>query len=161
MLANKFIDIMDTQKTKYTAITAAIVLCSIIALFTSNFILATIPIGILGIIAIIKDYRILYYGFWAVLPFSVEVYLSSFGTDLPTEPMMLGLTGIAFLVFITNMSTVSLKYMQHPISILIILHLVWMFFTCFFSQSPVISYKFFLAKLWYVIPFFFLSCLFI
>ncbi|MFT6334594.1 MAG: O-antigen ligase [Halioglobus sp.] len=157
MLANKFIDKMDTQKTMYTAITVAIVLCSVIALYSSNFVLAAIPVGILGVFATIKDYRILYYGFWAVLPFSVEVYLGSFGTDLPTEPIMLGLTGIAILVFITKMSSVSLRHLQHPISILIILHLGWMFFTCLFSRSPVISYKFFLAKLWYVIPFFFLS----
>ena len=157
MLASKLIDKMDNQKTILTAFSAAIVLFSIIAIFTENFLLAAIPVGILGIIAIIKDYRILYYGFWAVLPFSIEIYLGSFGTDLPTEPIMLGLTGISFLVFISNLGSVSLKHLYHPISILVILHLVWMLFTCFFSQSPIISYKFFLAKMWYVIPFYFLS----
>lgn len=157
MLANKLTDKIDIQKTILTAYTAVVVLFSFLALYTENFVLAAVPIGILGIIAIIKDYRVLYYGFWAVLPFSIEIYLGSFGTDLPTEPMMLGLTGIAFIVFITNLSSVSLKHLYHPISILVILHLVWMLFTCFFSQSPVVSYKFFLAKLWYIIPFFFLS----
>ena len=157
MLANKLTDKMDIQKTIFTAFTAAVVLFSILGLFTQNFLLAAVPIGILGIIAIIKDYRLLYYGFWAVLPFSIEIYLGSFGTDLPTEPIMLGLTGIAFIVFISNMSSVSLKHLYHPISLLVILHLVWMFFTCLYSQSPLISYKFFLAKLWYIIPFFFLS----
>ena len=157
MLANKLTEKINTSKTILAAFTAVIILFSFLALYTQNFVLAALPIGILALIAILKDYRVLYYGFWAMLPFSVEIYLGSFGTDLPTEPMMLGLTGIAFIVFITNVGTISVKHLYHPISILVILHLVWMLFTCLFSQSPVVSYKFFLAKLWYVIPFFFFS----
>ena len=157
MLANKLNDRLDIQKTIFKVLAAFIILFSFIALYQNNFVLAAAPIGILALLAVIKDYRILYYGFWAVLPFSVEFYFGSFGTDLPTEPIMLGLTGIAFIVLISKVGTISLNHLRHPISILIILHLVWLLFTCFFSQSPVISYKYLLAKVWYIIPFYFFS----
>jgi len=148
---------MDAQKTIFAVYGVCIVLFSTMALYANNYVLAAVPVGILGAIAVIKDYRILYYAFWVALPFSVEVYLGSFGTDLPTEPIMLMLTAIATLVFINKLGSVSLRHLYHPISILIILHLVWILFTSMFSQSPVVSYKFFLAKIWYVIPFFFFS----
>jgi len=157
MLANNSIESFSSKKTIFIVFGALIVLCASIALLKENYFLAAVPIGLYALIAIIKDYRLLYYGFWVTLPFSVEIYLGSFGTDLPTEPIMLGLTGIAFILLITKLGNVSLKYLYHPISLLIVLHLVWMLFTCLYSQSPIISYKFFLAKLWYVIPFFFLS----
>lgn len=157
MLVNNSIEKSSSQKATFNVLAALIIVFSSIALFKENYLFAAVPVGLFTIIAIIKDYRLLYYSFWLVLPFSIEFYLGSFGTDLPTEPIMLGLTGVSIVIFLTKAGSTSLKHLYHPISILLVLHLAWMFFTCLFSQSPVISYKFFLAKLWYVIPFFFLS----
>lgn len=150
----------DSVKAYYTF--ALIVLGFIgIALFKELYLLAVVPFIFLGLVLIIKDYRILYYAFWVLLPFSIEFNIGSFGTDLPTEPIMLGLTFIGILLFFLRMGSISLKYLYHPISLFLILHLVWLLFTSLFSQSPVVSIKFFLAKLWYVIPFFFLTFHFI
>ncbi len=157
MLANNPIENSKSQKTIFIVFGTLIVLFAFFALLLENYVVAALPIGLFALIAIIKDYRLLYYGFWIALPFSVEVYLGSFGTDLPTEPIMLALTGMSFLLLITKLGKLSVRYLFHPISLLVVLHLVWMLFSCLFSQTPVISYKFLLAKLWYVIPFFFLS----
>ncbi len=157
MLANNFIEKSTLQKNIFFAFAALIVLFTSISLLKENYLLAAIPIGVLALIAIIKDYRFLYYGFWAALPFSIEFYFGSIGMDLPTEPMMLGLTAIAISIFLQKIGKISFQYLYHPISLFLIIHLIWMFFTSLFSQSQVVSYKFFLAKMWYVIPFFFFS----
>lgn len=131
------------------------------ALIKEIYLLALIPFLILGLVLILKDYSVLYYGFWVLLPFSIEFSIGSFGTDLPTEPIMLGLTFIGIIIFFLRLNSISLRYLYHPICLFLLLHLFWILFTSIFSQSPTVSFKFFLAKLWYVIPFFFLTFHFI
>ena len=128
-----------------------------LSLYTEELVFAAAPVGLLGIMLLLKDFRILYYGFFALLPFSVEVQLGSFGTDLPSEPMMLVLTGIALLLFLKNFASIPRKYIYHPLSAILIVHIAWILVTSIFSQIPVFSFKFLLAKLWYVIPFYFLG----
>lgn len=156
MLANKTI-IPAGQKSVFYGYASLVVLFCAIALITESYIIALAPVTLLTLVAIINDYRVLYYGFWVVVPFSIEFHLGSFGTDMPTEPIMLGLTGLAILLFISSLSRISLLSQKHTISVLLLLHLIWMLFTAIYSQSSVISAKFFIAKIWYVIPFFYLS----
>ena len=132
-----------------------------VALIKELYLLALVPFIILAIVLIIKDYSVLYYGFWVLLPYSIEFSIGSFGTDLPTEPIMLGLTLIGIIIFFLRMNTISFKYLYHPICLFLLLHLIWLLFTSLFSQSFTVSIKFFLAKLWYVIPFFFMTFHFI
>ncbi len=141
----------------FYSFSALIFIFAFLGLYTETWMLAVLPIGILGLVLILKDIRILYYGFFALLPFSVEVELGLLGTDLPSEPMMLALTGIAFLLFLKNIKQISARVVYHPITVLIILHVLWILVTAIFSQYPLFSFKFFLAKLWYVIPFYFLG----
>ena len=132
-----------------------------VALIKELYLLAFVPFLILAIVLIIKDYSVLYYGFWVLLPFSIEFSIGSFGTDLPTEPIMLGLTFIGIIMFFMRMNTLSFKYLYHPICLFLLLHLIWLLFTSLFSQSFTVSIKFFTAKLWYIIPFFFMTFHFI
>lgn len=128
-----------------------------LSLLKEVYYLAVIPVVLLAVVLFIKDYSLLYYAFWILLPFSIEFNIGSFGTDLPTEPIMLILTGIGIVLFFIHFHKISLQYIFHPISLFLLLHLIWLLFTSLFSQSPVVSIKFFLAKLWYVIPFFFMT----
>lgn len=147
-------------KTFYTFIA---ILASVVglALIKEVYLLALFPFLILGTVLIVKDYSLLYYAFWILLPFSIEFRIGSFGTDLPTEPIMLGLTLIGIILFCMKLSSISFRSLYHPICIFLLLHLFWILFTSIYSQSPTVSIKFFLAKLWYVIPFFFLTFHFI
>ena len=94
------------------------------------------------------------------MPFSVEFELpGGLGTDLPSEPIMWILLLITPLILIRNINELDKKLLTHPISLLITGHLFWIAFTCLFSTNQVFSLKFFLAKTWYVIPFYFLPLL--
>ena len=156
------IQYLPKEKVKmFYAFAAIIAVIFGIALIQELYLIAIVPVFILAVILVINDYSLLYYGFWVLLPFSIEFNIGSFGTDLPTEPIMLGLTLIGIIVFITRIRSISLKHLMHPICVFIFLHLIWLLFTSLFSQSPTVSIKFFLAKLWYVIPFFFMTFHFI
>lgn len=106
----------------------------------------------------LRDYRIPYFLFFLLVPFSIEYYLpGGFGTDLPTEPLMWVMTATSALILIKSpKSLVTDKYLT-PITFLLLLHMTWILVSTLFSETFVISVKYLLAKLWYVIPFYFLS----
>ncbi len=116
-----------------------------------------IPLGIVFALFCVHSVKNLYYLFFFLLPFSIEVELpNGFGTDLPSEPLMLLLTGITIIIYIKSFRQISGRIMTHPISILLLVHLFWILFTTLFSTDQFISLKFFLAKIWYLCPFYFL-----
>ncbi len=128
------------------------------AMLTEQYILALVPFAIVFLYVTISAYRWVYLGFFFLLPFSVEVYLAGgFGTDLPSEPLMLVLCGIFFLLLIQKKLDVPKQIVTHPISVLVLSHLVWIYFISIFSSDHVVSFKYALAKTWYLIPFYFLS----
>ena len=114
-------------------------------------------IALVGFIAVINLNK-LYAFFFLLLPFSLEVNLpGGFGTDLPSEPFMIGLTLIAIYLFAGNYHKIDARYIRHPITILLIIHIAWIGIATLFSENILVSTKFLLAKLWYVIPFYFLA----
>lgn len=128
------------------------------AIYFENPVSLIIPILALVAYAGIINLNRLYAFFFVLLPFSLEVSLpGGLGTDLPAEPFMIGLTLIALMIFVRNYNFIDAKLIRHPITIVLILHLIWIGLTAFFSQDLVVSIKFFVAKLWYVIPFYFLA----
>jgi O-antigen ligase len=49
------------------------------------------------------------------------------------------------------------SFIRHPLALLLVLHLFWIFATTITSSVFLVSLKFSLAKLWYVVTFFFLA----
>jgi O-antigen ligase len=75
--------------------------------------------------------------------------------SLPTEPL---LAGILFL-FICKLlldGKFDKKVLLHPVSIAIYINLFWIFLTSITSTLPIISLKFFLSRLWFVVGAYFL-----
>ena len=74
-----------------------IIVCGLISTLVYNPMPMVIPIGILYAYFCVQHPKGLFYLFFMILPFSVEVSLGSLGTDLPTEPMMATMVGLALL----------------------------------------------------------------
>ncbi|MDE3143822.1 MAG: O-antigen ligase family protein [Bacteroidota bacterium] len=95
--------------------------------------------------------------FWLVLillPLSTELMVTdSLGLDFPDEPLLILITGIFIVKLIYKPSLFPKHVLKRYLFFLLILHLLWIFICCFFSVDPILSIKFFLAKIWYVIPF--------
>lgn len=79
-----------------------------------------------------------------------------FGLSLPTEPLIFGLM-LVFLFRVFYDGYFDSRVLFHPLTIVIILNLGWIFITIFSSEEPLVSVKFFLSRLWYVIGFFFIA----
>lgn len=139
---------------------AAIVISVIFAglsLLFNNHAVALFPVVFLGAAFLSLNIKSFYFLFALVLPFSVEIELTGgLATDLPSEPIMWVITGLGLFFFLIRAKTINFSFWKHPISMLLFLHIMWIGATGILSSDHLYSIKYFIAKLWYVIPFYFL-----
>ncbi|MEL6989857.1 MAG: O-antigen ligase family protein, partial [Bacteroidota bacterium] len=113
------------------------------------------PFSILFILLLFFDFKKIYYLLFLCLPISTEFYLpNGLATDLPTEPIMWVLLGTFVLFLFQYGSKTNKQFFTHPISLAIYFHLAWILITTISATNILISVKFLLAKIWYVIAFF-------
>ncbi len=76
--------------------------------------------------------------------------------SIPTEPILAGLL-LVYILKTTAGQSLNRQILKHPVSISIYIYLFWMFFTSLSSTMPLVSFKFFIARLWLIIPLFFMA----
>ncbi len=138
---------------------ALLVLASVFsAAATGYYALAALPALALVAYLAVVDFRAVFLLLMACIPLSTEVQLpNGFGTDLPTEPLMVGLMLVFLLYAVRNGPRLDARFLVHPISLLLLLHVGWIAVATLTSSDPFISLKFLLAKIWYVVTFYFLA----
>jgi putative inorganic carbon (HCO3(-)) transporter len=89
-------------------------------------------------------------------PLSLNVKLKDFGlaVSLPGEPLMAGIL-ILFIFKILYDIKIEKKILYHPITIAIIANVSWITITTITSTMPLVSVKFLLARLWFLICFYY------
>lgn len=133
-------------------------LCSILSIVWNEYLLLLIPFAWL-ILPLLFKYLIaapeqLFWFLLCLLPLSTEINITpSLGLDFPDEILMMLLTGLAMLRWWHQPSDFPLAVWKHPLFLLLILHLCWLVVASYYSVQPVLSVKFLLAKIWYIIPF--------
>ncbi len=104
------------------------------------------------------DFKSIFFLLFACIPISMEFDLpGGFGTDLPTEPLIVGLMLVTVLYGLRHLRVLNGAFFRHPITIVLGVHLTWMVATAMTSSNFTTSLKFCLAKSWYVITFYFLA----
>lgn len=93
-------------------------------------------------------------------PFAVNILDMDvgLGISLPTEPLMFGV----LLLFLANLifeNRYDRRISRHPISYIIYAQLIWMFFTMLTSEMPIVSLKYLISRLWFVVPFYFMAAM--
>ena len=78
------------------------------------------------------------------------------GMALPTEPLIVGMMLIFVVKLIFN-GSFDIKITKHPVTLLIIGHLIWLGLTSVTSELPLISFKYFLSRFWFVAVFYFIA----
>ncbi len=95
-------------------------------------------------------------------PFSVplkEIFPSlSFDMALPTEPLLFGLL-LIFLFKQAMEQSYDKRILRHPVSIAIYIYLFWILITSLTSTMVWVSFKFLLAKIWFIVGFYFVLLL--
>jgi O-antigen ligase len=79
-----------------------------------------------------------------------------FDMSLPTEPLLFGIL-LLFLMKFILMGQFDRDIMKHPVTLAIYFSLFWILVTSLTSTMPVVSLKFFLSRLWFVVGFYLLT----
>ncbi len=78
------------------------------------------------------------------------------GMYLPTDPLMFGVM-ILFFFKLFYHKRYDINIFKHPVTIAIVINLIWLLFTSITSSMPVVSFKFLLARMWFIVCFYFLA----
>ena len=91
-----------------------------------------------------------------VTPLSITLTDKQFnvGLSLPTEPLLFGVLCMVVFKWLYE-STIDNKLLKHPIVWALGFYLTWMLITSITSEMPLVSIKYFIARLWFVIPYFY------
>ncbi len=124
----------------------------------SEILLSMFPIGLFVLISIIKP-DFLWYSIAFFTPISInpnDVDLGKLSLSLPTEPI-LALLVLLFIYYIFTTKDSTKSIFSHPFSILIYFYLGWMLITCITSVDKVVSIKFWISRIWFIVPMYFLG----
>jgi len=90
------------------------------------------------------------------LPLSELVQGLGFNMFLPTEPLLFGILLIFILKCFAN-GKFDRDILIHPISLAIYFSLFWMLITSLTSTMPLVSLKFLLSRIWFIVGFYLLT----
>ncbi len=148
----------DWQKS-LVVLLAILVYAILNAFFTveESYHLLILPL-LVGIFFLLVSYpKFLFFIVVIITPFSFLLHLGDQLTiAFPTEPIIWSLMTLYLLQQIVQ-TTIDKRIIKHPLTLIVVFHFAWMFIACFTSTMPLVSFKFFLSRFWYVIVFFFLA----
>lgn len=102
------------------------------------------------------DKLILFLVFLTPFSISYENPALGFTINMPTEPMFVAIM-LLFFFRLINERTYDTRLLKHPLAIILLLNIVWMFVTSVTSEIPVVSFKYLVSRLWFVVTFFFVG----
>jgi O-antigen ligase len=119
-----------------------------------------IPVVLLIVILAFTRLDVLFFIIVFLTPLSIPLieYFPSSSIDfyIPTEPLLFGVL-IVFIFKLVREGIVDNRVFNHPVSYAIYFNLFWILVTSITSSMPLVSFKFLLARIWFLITFFFLA----
>jgi O-antigen ligase len=92
------------------------------------------------------------------LSIPLREYLPGIGFDMyiPTEPLLFGLL-LLFILKVIQERQFDRKILLHPVSLAVYLNLFWILITSVTSTMPLVSFKFLLMRIWFVVGLYLLT----
>lgn len=120
-----------------------------------------IPLGIILLLLYIfsLDKVLLLTVFATPLAIDMGDYELGANISVPSEPLLFGIMILFFLKLIMEKS-LDKRFLRHPVTIAILINLAWIFVTSCTSDLPIVSFKFLLARLWFIVPMYFVGSIF-
>lgn len=121
-----------------------------------ELVFASAVLAIIFLLVLSAD-KIFYLATFAV-PLSVNYIIEgpNLGISMPSELLMILLLIFFIIKFIFQIGF-DLPFLNHPISKIIMVYFLWMSLSIVWSTMPLISFKFLLVRLWFIIPFYFFA----
>lgn len=143
-------------------LTAAALFCALSLYFAwnDNWYFFLLPLVLLALYGAVfhTEITFLILFFFTPLSINIEEYTQSFGLFIPTEPMLFGIMLLVTGQHIRRKLFPDYVFRSYLVWA-IIFYLVWVFITSITSSDPIVSFKFLLARLWFIIPVLFYGCL--
>lgn len=117
-----------------------------------------VVIGILLLYVFSLDKVLLLTAFITPLSINIEKITGGLSVSLPAEPLLAGIL-VMFIAKTIFERRFNSKIAKYPISIVIYVMFIWMIATTITSEMPIVSVKFMVSRLWFIIPSYFLCAL--
>jgi putative inorganic carbon (hco3(-)) transporter len=115
-----------------------------------------IVLGVLLLYVFSIDKVLLLITFLTPLSIDVTDIEAGLGVSLPAEPLMFGVMMLFFARILYDKGY-DMRIANHRISYVIYLMFFWMLITTFTSELPLVSIKYLVSRMWFVVPFFFVG----
>ena len=150
---------MDKTEVGAFALLGSVTILSVLVAFqTETYYLALIPFALMIAYLAIINFKALYFFLLATIPFSIEYSFSgSLGTDLPDEPLMIGLMFVAWVFIVANYRALPTGFFGNFLIVALLIHMFWILISALNAVDVIVSLKIFAAKVWYVTTFCFLT----
>lgn len=127
-----------------------------VAVATETYLVAAVPFALLMVIWAFYSLESLLLCVVAITPLSITLKDQGFnvGLSLPSELIMAGVTLFLLLRFLQN-GKLPMRVFRHPVGMAILFQLSWMAFTILTSEMPLVSFKAWISRIWFVVPLFF------
>ncbi len=91
-----------------------------------------------------------------VTPLAVNIgdYDLGVSISVPSEPLLIGIL-FFFTLKILLEGGIERRIVRHPVTLAIIFSLAWMMITSITSDIPLVSFKYLLSRLWFIVPVYF------
>lgn len=125
----------------------------------NNYLFFAVPVvlGVLLLYVFSLDKVMLLISFTVPISVILEQF-EQLAVSLPAEPLLAGVL-ILFIAKLLYEGNYDRKIARHPIAIVIYCMFAWMVVTTITSEMPLVSIKFIVSRLWFVIPSFFFCAL--
>lgn len=131
--------------------------CVFAALYQFYYLLLLpVAVGCIVLSFFFTERSLLFFGALAPLSINFDNIGGGFGLSLPTEPLFILLFLFITFRWLIN-PVIRIEMLAHPISIAILIYLVWIWISTIFSSMPMVSLKFVMARTWYIVLFYFTS----
>ena len=123
----------------------------------NNYFFFALPVvlGVLLLYIFSLDKVLLFTAFTVPLSINLKALDAGLAISLPAEPLLMGIL-VLFLAKMLYDGKFDRRISHHPIAIVIYCMFAWMLVTTITSEMPVVSLKFMVSRLWFVVPAFFL-----
>ncbi|MCQ2260194.1 MAG: O-antigen ligase family protein [Bacteroidales bacterium] len=147
------------KKNKIAVIAIVLTLCFAVAnsvlLLKDFYYLSLLPLAGLVLLLFITKFETGLLCMALLTPFAIDMALfPKMELSMPVEPMMILFTLMFFFRVLASRSY-DTRLLRHPVTLALLASLAWMLITSCTSSIPLVSFKYLLARIWFVVPFFF------
>ena len=122
---------------------------------TYLFFALPVVLGVLLLYIFSLDKVLLFTAFTVPLSINLKALDAGLAISLPAEPLLMGIL-VLFIAKMLYDGKFDKRISHHPIALVIYCMFAWMLVTTITSEMPVVSIKFLVSRLWFVVPAFFL-----